>query len=111
MTNEDLAAQTRINKKIRNKFSKLIEEAMNDFTKNVRRDTISLDEVNALTIGIHAGVKLYSSCIDIFITNIGFDKDTTLYTRNLRKQIDQGTFALTQHYAAKILEMKGKSND
>jgi hypothetical protein len=105
-------AQTRINNEINRVLGELLREAINDLTTKPERKSLEFKEIRALMKGIKTGAQLYSEGIATLIKHLGFGEHLNKYTRDLRKQNDQGIFALIDSLAPPPPEtQKGSKND
>jgi hypothetical protein len=107
-----LKAQARINNEINRIFSELFKEALNDLTAKPKRNSLEFKEIRALMKGIKTGAELYSAGIATLLKHLDLDKYLVDYTRDLRKQNDQGIFALIDSLSPPPPEtQKGGHND
>jgi hypothetical protein len=94
-----LEAQTRINSEITQVLRELLTEAFCDLTASPEHKSLEFKEIRALMKGIKTGAQLYSMGIATLIKHLGFGEHLNEYTRDLKKQNDQGIFALTDSLA------------
>jgi hypothetical protein len=91
--------QARINAEIIQVLKELLSEAFCDLTAAPERESLDFKEIRALMRGIKTGAQLYSMGIATLIKHLGFSEYLNEYTRDLRKQNDQGIFALIDSLA------------
>jgi rubrerythrin len=104
--------QARINAEIIQVLKELLAKAFCDLTAAPERESLEFKEIRALMKGIKTGAQLYSMGIATLIKHLGFSEYLNEYTRDLRKQNDQGGFALIDSLAPPPPETgKGGNND